>query len=290
MERSSLGSAMSRLMRHVEPTIGRVLSSVLPESARAALAELSDRADRAMFKPYVVEREFDGVLLKIRIADAVGAQWYDREWDTPYEIRYLAAHGRLRPGARVFDIGANQAVIALLLEARVRPQGQVIAVDPVPHNIAVAHENLKLNGVDGVTLIHAAGGAKEGRLRMRDQVNTVIDDARGGGLEVAVTTVDAMTRQFGPPEVLYVDVEGFEIDVLRGAQQTLLQFRPDLCVEIHSGGKGIERHGSVDDLLKLVPSGYESWVSPANDEALVPLREASVLLTRHARLIALPRD
>jgi FkbM family methyltransferase len=290
MAKSSLGSALSRLMRYIEPTVGRVLSSVLPESARATLAEMSDRVDRAMFKPYVVERRFDGAPLKIQIADAVGAQWYDREWDTPYEIRYLAAHGRLRPGARVFDIGANQGVIALLLESRVRPHGQVIAVDPVPHNIAVARSNLELNGVDAVTLVQAAGGATEGRLHLRNQVNTVIDDARGGGLEVAVTTVDAMTRQFGPPDVLYVDVEGFEIDVLRGARHTLARVRPDICVEVHAGGKGIERHGSVADLLRLIPDGYDCWVSPANEEALVPLSEGGALLTRHARLIALPRS
>ena len=60
----------------------------------------------------------------------------------------------------------------------------------------------------------------------------------------------------GAPDVLFVDVEGYELHVLRGARLTLETHRPDLFVEVHTDA-GLERFGDADDLLALIPAGYE---------------------------------
>ena len=58
----------------------------------------------------------------------MGAGWYDHDWPELPEIALLKQHG-LRPGARVFDIGAHQGVVALMLSKTVGPEGFVLAVE-----------------------------------------------------------------------------------------------------------------------------------------------------------------
>jgi hypothetical protein len=60
---------------------------------------------------------------------------------------------------------------------------------------------------------------------------------------VSCLSVDDLSAHYGIPDVLYIDVEGFEAKVLEGAAQTLLGHRPDCFVEVHVGC-GVEAYGS----------------------------------------------
>jgi FkbM family methyltransferase len=56
-----------------------------------------------------------------------------------------------------------------------------------------------------------------------------------GTYRVPVTTLDAelSTREFAGPVVAKIDVEGFEVHVLRGAARFLAKHRPHLSIDIH---------------------------------------------------------
>jgi hypothetical protein len=103
---------------------------------------------------------------------------------------------------------------------------------------------------------------------------------------VRAVTVDELAAAFGPPQVLFVDVEGYELHVLRGARATLESHRPDLFVEVHMG-VGLERFGDAEDLLRLIPPGYEILVSRTEHGPYRPLAEARDELRHHSRLVAL---
>ena len=82
---------------------------------------------------------------------------------------------------------------------------------------------------------------------------------------VKAVSVDDLPAQFGPPDVLFIDVEGFECEVLCGASQTL-QGRPDLFVEVHVG-VGLEKFDrTVEDVLRLIPPGYGIRMAPPDGE------------------------
>ena len=55
----------------------------------------------------------------------------------PPELSFLAQH-RLRPGATVFDCGAHQCVIAMVMAKFVGATGKVIAVEASPLNYETA--------------------------------------------------------------------------------------------------------------------------------------------------------
>jgi hypothetical protein len=67
-------------------------------------------------------------------------------------------------------------------------------------------------------------------------------------------TVDDMTRRFGAPTHIKIDVEGHEAAVLRGARATLSQFSPLLFLELHNRmviSAGGDPRASLNELAQL---------------------------------------
>ena len=229
----------------------------------------------ARFKNRPVSHHYGRVQLSLRLGDPLAAAWYDRDWPEWSAFAVLERHG-LRPGARVFDIGAHQCVVALQLAAAVGPQGHVVALEPVPHNYRVARGNIERNRVaidaGRIDLVCAAGARDDGTIRFSDEPNGFVAK-RGGAARTRVVqsrSVDSLAAEFGLPDVVVIDVEGFELDVLRGAAQ-VLRCRPDLFIEVHVG-EGLERFdGSVSAIETVLrEAGY------ARHELLMAADDTSV--------------
>jgi hypothetical protein len=74
-----------------------------------------------------------------------------------------------------------------------------------------------------------------------------------GELTVPSISLDHLvfqTKELHPPNVVKIDVEGAEVRVLKGAVQTLTQFRPKLFIEIH----GPREHTDCREFLEGI--GY----------------------------------
>jgi hypothetical protein len=102
--------------------------------------------------------------------------------------------------------------------------------------------------------LHGAGAAKSGTL-VFSRFGSV-DDGTGewGQIEVNAYSIDDLAEQLGTPDVLFIDVEGFECEVLRGGQRTLAT-KPDCFVEVDVNA-GLEKFGgSVEPIFSLFPEG-----------------------------------
>jgi FkbM family methyltransferase len=187
--------------------------------------------------------------------------WYDRDWAELPEIA-LARRFRLRPAARVFDLGAHHGIVALMLARIVGPLGQVIAVEASPHNAALCSRNRDLNDAQQLTVVQAAVSDQPGRLFFNQGCNGQIDDGSGdwGRIEVPAVTIDGLAEKHGQPDMLFLDVEGVECQALNGARQVLASY-PDCCVEVHVG-EGLEKFGgSVGGVLEFFPAQvYDRFV------------------------------
>ena len=269
--------------------IHALLRRALPAHLYTRLGLVREAVGRARFAPFVATHSYGGRRLSVHITDAMGRSWYDHDWDTPAEIRELATRGRLREGARVFDVGAHQGVVAMILGGFVGASGAVVAVEATPHNAEIARRNVALNGLSQVRVLHAAGADVPGTLRFTPRMNGHVAGDGEASVAVRAVTVDELAAEHGTPDVLFVDVEGYELHVLRGARRTLEVHRPDLFVEVHMG-EGLERFGSADDLLALIPAGYEILVSRTEEGPYRPLDEARDQLRQHSRLVAFAPD
>jgi FkbM family methyltransferase len=145
----------------------------------------------------------------------------------------------------VFDIGAHQGVVALMLSRIVGPEGLVVAVEANGHNAEVARENGKRNAASNLKVLHAAAGSTDGVLEFSGGFNGSVElgDGITPSCQVEQVAVSSMANTYGHPDVVMVDVEGFEGHVLQGAG-SVLDGRTDFVIEVHTGC-GLEKYGST---------------------------------------------
>lgn len=152
---------------------------------------------------------------------------------------YAAFRAAVRPGDTVLDVGANVGAYAMLFGRWVQPGGRVLAFEPSPEAHAGLVAHLRLNGLAGVVEARAEAVAGEsGTLRFRSEglhgTSRLADGA--SSIDVPAVSVDDLCAREGiDPALLKVDVEGAELDVLRGARETIARRGHALAlfVEMH---------------------------------------------------------
>jgi FkbM family methyltransferase len=142
----------------------------------------------------------------------------------------------VRPGQLVVEAGANIGAHTILLSQLVGPRGRVIAIEPQRVVFQILCGNLALNGCLNVDCRALALGDRAGQLFV-PPIDYQRENNFGGvelkqeavGEPVPVVTLDSL--QLPACHFLKADVEGMELSVLRGAEQTLRRYRPLLYVE-----------------------------------------------------------
>lgn len=168
-----------------------------------------------------------------------------------HETQTLRIFRALVPrGGTVLDVGGHIGYTTLFLAGLVGPEGRVVVFEPGPDNLKYLKHNTRPK--PNVTVIEAAVTARRGRqtLFVEDltgQNNSLIPDfpelrenarvanvaPRVEPVEVETVSLDDFCRQHELcPHFVKVDVEGFELDVMRGAAELLNRCRPLLLVEI----------------------------------------------------------
>jgi FkbM family methyltransferase len=195
--------------------------------------------------------------MRIRFEDPLAEGWYAGGIPSLPEIALLQSIGALRPGQTIFDIGAHQAVVALMLADAVGNSGRVIAVEAERHNARMATVNRNLNGATHLTIEHAAISDYDGKIRFAESLNGAVNEtARVGTVEVDAVTIDTLAVRYGQPDVVFLDVEGFEGRALKAATATLASC-PAFAIEVHTGQLV---DSSPEDVVGLF-DGWRRWIA-----------------------------
>lgn len=132
----------------------------------------------------------------------------------------------LRDGGVFVDIGANIGSYTLI--ASESPSALVHAFEPHPATFRFLRRNVDLNQRNNVSLYNAALGSSEGEVFLTDRsgssINYIMSENRqvAGTIAVPCHRMDGVCRQAGiVPEIVKIDVEGFEYDVLLGFGDSL---------------------------------------------------------------------
>jgi len=154
---------------------------------------------------------------------------------------YAAFRTAVTPGATVFDVGANLGAYTVLFAQWVGPSGKVVAFEPAPASATGLRRLVALNDVSTrVEIVEAAVSSAVGTARFASDgasgANAVVDAAHAGRgvITVPTTSVDAFCETHGVrPDVIKIDVEGEELEVLRGARRTLSLPSVQAFLELH---------------------------------------------------------
>ncbi|MEX2571870.1 MAG: FkbM family methyltransferase [Gemmatimonadota bacterium] len=198
-----------------------------------------------------------GPLAGYRWSAATGSRFVTGTYE-PSKTRAYLDH--LRPGETVVDVGAHVGYYAILAAKLVGPEGRVVAFEPRPLNLRFLRLHLRLNGVANVELHEAGVAASSGRSAFDTRTGTGTGRlAADGDLDVRTISLDELYQggELVRVDFLKIDVEGGEMEVLRGAHTLIRETMPSILVATH----GDDLHRAVTELLDEL--GYSQRVLDA---------------------------
>jgi FkbM family methyltransferase len=204
------------------------------------------------------------------------------------EVDFLIAH--LSPNDAVCDVGANIGTVSIPL-AKALPGLSVFAFEPQLPIFRLLMRNVALNGVMSVEAYPWALGEADGMIEFATPALTTqtnfgaIGRGSQGGDKVPVVIRRLDSLALPPLSIIKIDVEGYDLEVVRGAQETIRRGRPILFCEAHASPKTVKLIGLLDQW------GYDAyWFFAPFVSASAPQRsDSSAKIVGDTNIVALPK-
>lgn len=168
----------------------------------------------------------------------------------------------VKPGMSILDIGANIGETTLEFSRLAGMSGNVFSFEPFPATYEKLYQHVNVNKCENVTLVNCALGQKVMNAVMQSVPNNSGGNSiteNGIGLNIQVKTLDNWINENKgvTPSLLKIDVEGFEMSVLKGGRETLNKFKPVIFCEVNDAF--LKKNGSsAEDLAAfLIDLGYD---------------------------------
>ncbi len=141
----------------------------------------------------------------------------------------------LSPENTFLDVGANIGFLSLIAAKQIGEKGSVYAFEPFPNTYDILKENKSLNSYDQIkTFAFALGNQTETKSIYPEKENrggaSIVNHISDGGIDIDIKRIDDLTLTT-KVDVIKIDVEGFELEVLKGGQKIIINDRPKLIVE-----------------------------------------------------------
>lgn len=195
------------------------------------------------------------IILNIRTEDYFGFRYFT-DID-PEMVEEMQAFIRLSASKKcLLDIGAYYGIFSLVFASK--PDAISVAIEPSPQAYRVLNHYLQINPQCNINSFPLAMGKSQGSLQMYyDEQNHLVSQKEKSlklenEVEVKVDTIDNLiSQQQLIPDVIKIDTEGFELNVLQGARETLQKYSPLIFLEVHP--QLLQELGqSVKDIVKYL--------------------------------------
>jgi FkbM family methyltransferase len=168
---------------------------------------------------------------------------WSRYYEADYEPETFAFfRENVKKGDVVLDIGGHIGLFAVVTGRLVGDSGKVYSFEPTPFTRGVLKEVVELNELsDTVEVRSEAVSSKRGETVFFDtgdtisNANSLVKTERSKKeIPITLISVDEFVEEKGiQPNCLKIDVEGVELDVLRGARKTFIEHRPVARLGLH---------------------------------------------------------
>jgi len=185
----------------------------------------------------------------------------------------------LKPGDVFIDVGANIGYITKVASKLVGNEGIVHAIEPMPEAIRLLEVNCK--NLHNIVLHKLAASDVSGTslfsIKKRGDTSALgASPLAIRQIKIQVDTLDNILAAQKMIDVLKIDVEGYELEVLRGAKDILDRCAPLLYFE-YIDAFASERRVTIKDYKSyLSPFGYTlAWVNPKYPDSELTSSEPS---------------
>jgi FkbM family methyltransferase len=170
----------------------------------------------------------------------------------------------LEPGDRFVDVGANIGMITLHARSLVSSAGLIDCFEPNPECIDAIIEHLQINDIKNVVIHKCALSDEVGTLSLK-LTSSHSGTATFGEVDDVLRTIpvkicvgDDLLAEGPPVNVMKIDVEGFEMRVIKGLSRTLNAHHPVLITEL------------IDELLRRGGSSSAAIHELLNENGYIP--------------------
>jgi FkbM family methyltransferase len=174
-----------------------------------------------------------------------------------------------KPGDTVIEVGANVGTETIGFADIVGTSGKVYAFEPLPQNIQIINDLLFLenNRLTQIRLMPFVVGSVEKQIyfRLPNSGNTTStafvmgSDAQDEAFLAKCVSLDCLMSEFESLELLFVDAEGYEVEILQGGTELIGQYHPTIVIEAYN--KLLHRYGyTTEDLFHVLEAlGYKAF-------------------------------
>lgn len=193
---------------------------------------------------------------------------------------------QIQPGDVVLDLGAHIGYFTKIASEKVGPQGHVVAVEPWSRNVEKILAACPSPSYDNVFVLQMASwnasrkilpfyprqSSSEGSVYHRPEVDHE-DLIRPAPTDVETIALDDLVGLFGAYgqtgrlDFIKIDIEGAEVETLRGAKRLLDRFRPKMVLELHGTAKPVR--ALLDELGYMVEAACLKLTAPLETDRQV---------------------
>lgn len=197
--------------------------------------------------PWITINNFDcNLKFKLDRSSYIGSLIYWRGYHSINEISLMKK--LLKPNMTFVDIGANQGEYTIFAAKRL-VQGKVISFEPLSRSYKHLIENIELNQFNNVITYNLALSDTKGDADIYTSDDLKIHNSFNEGLsslyksnyrnsfleKVKVEVLDQIWHDINnfSLDIIKIDVEGSELPVLKGAENTVKKYKPLIILEIN---------------------------------------------------------
>jgi FkbM family methyltransferase len=215
----------------------------------------------------------NGIVMKVDISDYIGHYLFFGFRDQSLEKLFSLCLENFT----ILDIGTNIGWTVLNL-ASIAKSGEVLGFEPDPYNFNKCSQNISLNNSQRICVFPVGLGNKNESVTMEIRTPSNRGGNRIAPKESSATCMVEIVRldDFSPAQKLdridlvKIDVEGYELNVLRGAEYLLKKHKPILFIELDDNNLKDQGDSASALINFLYEMGYQQIENAENMDEITP--------------------
>jgi FkbM family methyltransferase len=186
---------------------------------------------------------------KIKAGPLRGSYWHVKIPDSRYLLGIYEPEmadiivKAVRDGKQFVDIGANAGYFSLLAHKYCHDNKTPISVEPMPENIKLLELHFKLNNIQNHTIEALAISDRSGSIQFSNAPNLAANTYKQessmhqyDSIDVPTNTLSFIAEKYKLAEncLVKIDVEGAELDVLKGGADFITTYKPSILLATHN--------------------------------------------------------